>query len=234
MKYATHQSGLLAAEREVVLAPHQSQGNQLVLLLVGGAALYFFLNRPGAGEAAPPGGEAPGVPVVPAGGIAGVSVSGGAVMGSHLVEKVPGTKVAWNVEWNAGTKTANGLPVSWPYRLRVELGHNTIGGWKTASELGFPGVSVYDAAFSSALAPGVYNTQDLFDTPDDPNTNWDVQVKLFGRPSNDSGVPQAAGWLEVAYGEHVGAVRTIAGGAIPGGTITGVTVSQRRIGRSRR
>ena len=235
MKYAMHQSGLLAPESQVQTAP-QRQDNALLMLLAGGVALFLILKRSQEAGATPPSGETPGVPVVPSGGIAEVAVSGtkGAIMGSHAVEKIPGTMIAWNVAWNAGSTTATGLPVSWLYRLRVELGHNTFAGWKTAAELGFPGVSVADLAFSGSLAPGSYNTQDLFDTPDDPNTNWDVQAKLFGRPSDDNGAPQSNGWLELAFGEHVGAVRTISGSALPGGTISGITVSQRRLGRSRR
>ena len=113
MKYAMHQSGLLAPESQVQTAP-QRQDNALLMLLAGGVALFLILKRSQEAGATPPSGETPGVPVVPSGGIAEVAVSGtkGAIMGSHAVEKIPGTMIAWNVAWNAGSTTA-----TWPTRI---------------------------------------------------------------------------------------------------------------------
>ena len=203
------------------------QGDTLVLLALVGGVLWLVSRK---SSTTPPGGVT--APVTVEGGIASVQVASArqvASMGSHLIAKAPGTPIKVVVSWAANTKDGLSVPIAWRYKIVAQLGHNTIGGWQTAFQLGF-NVPGRLETITPLIPAGSYTATFDFVAPNDPNQVWDVRTELFGAKVNSTGIAPVTGtadsdFTSLATGEHVGAVLTT-GGVTVAGNISGVSVSQ--------
>lgn len=212
----------------------KDSGEDIGLLVLGGLALLSL----GGQDKGQNGGGGDGKRgVFPSGQINTVSVSRQATMGSHKLKKEYGSDIFVQVKWTAGTKDKAGNPIEWPYRLRAKLGHNTLGGWKLAEELGKAGVGTSELVLSFTLTwlKGPQDSWFQFGAPSqDENQEWDIRVSLEAKTSDAQGKPTDT-WTAVAKGEHVGAIVTVPVPAkdltaSPWGSVDTVDVWQDRLG----
>lgn len=198
------------------------KANQTLLLLAGGGLLLWLASRkPASGEGR----------VMLAGSIGGVQVETAqvATMGTHLVRKTPNALITARITWSALTRDGLGIGRAWPYKLIMELGHATIGGWQNAEQMGFPVAAISTTVTGAVTGPG--QILNAFATaPNAPNASWDVRVKLFAKNVDATGDAPVSGNLDSDFTilqtfTHTGAVLTTGSIALSG-TIDLIEVSQ--------
>lgn len=213
----------------------QSGGKGFLQIAALIAAAFLIFRKPAVdGNGGGDNGGGAGGPVTVNGRVSAVSVGQGAVMGTHLVEKVFGEGIKVETTFTVSAVDANGVGVPWNYRLVTKLGHNTLAGWKTSGELGFAdasrtfredGLSTFN--LNQAL-PNLFTAITIFIAPEDPNQEWDIRVELQAERSSTTGAPVTGDWVELATGQHPGAVLTVSGTTNLFGTVRAVNVSQPR------
>jgi len=204
------------------------------LLIVGGLAVLALMmaRKPKEGEAPQPTPRPTLGPAVVQGNLGIIQVTQGAAMAataSSPVLKVPNKLAMVSVPWLGTTTNAGGTRIAWPYRVRIRIGHNTALGWKDIGQL-FPAYSGEIYTSEVSLLGGQTEKWGLL-MPDDPNQIWDVHVHLLAKTSDAAGVP-TADWKELAFGELVGAFKTLPGAATVSGSLGTIVVSQQQsVGR---
>mgnify|MGYP001580768812 CR=1 FL=1 len=212
----------------------EQRGGGLVVLVLGGLALWAFSQRrsgvpspgsgvPGAGGVGP---ILPGDGGVQLGGSLGqISVNNQATMGTHRLAKLPQSNVQVTFTWQPDTRDmATKLLKPWNYRLIVRMGHNTVFGWKRSDELGFPNMWMFTTTIPgvTALQAATY----VFSAPNDPNQVWDIRVELAVATPDDRFAPTTT-YTKVSEGEHPGAFWVPEAGVQLGGSLGVVSVAQR-------
>lgn len=219
----------------------QRQKGSGMALLVGSvliAGLFLLRGRAeGGGDESPT--PAPVTEVILLGEVGQVTVSqqrvGRVAMGRHLVRKGPGDAIVVRVNGTVNATNQTGQPLTWPWRLRVRFGHNTLFGWRLPTDLGFPENGEEFISFSPFSGSLTFSRLTSFIAPRDDNQEWDIRIDIQAAKQDGAGNPIAGEWDTIAQGEHAGAVLTVDFAANLTGSIGDVTVSQRRrLGRASR
>lgn len=204
----------------------QRQEGLFALVIIGGVLWWMSRRRQNGGG----GGNGVIGPAQVGGGLGAIGLEDSVSLRTHLMLKVFGETITVRIPWVASTTDAIGNPINWRYLLVLELGHNTLAGWKNSGQLGFSESGKRTFSISMSLGtPGSKTSGATFTTPDDPDQRWDVQIKLFGARSDSSGVPASPTvWDELAFAEHPSALRSVDATVSIGGSIGTIGVSQER------
>ncbi len=207
------------------VAKQAQSGNQIAVLAALAAGLFLFLRRDKNGNGGNGGNGAVGQ-VTPSGQIGVITTT----MGSHHVQKTAGQTIQTRVAYAVTALDSTGNAVLWTFRIITRVGHNTVFGWREIGRL-FSGTESGIRTLNRinvSTPTGTVLTRDFFTAPHDPDQEWDVRVTLEAQRSDANGNPIPDDWIELATGEHVGAVRTIGGQAAVTGSVGSITVTQRR------
>lgn len=220
------------------VAEQRQKSGMGAFLAIGVLAIagLFFLRRDNGGDPDPDPTPVPTTEVILLGTVGQVSVSQTrrrhAGMARHLVLKGPGDGIVVRVNGEMEATNQTGQPIIWPWRLRVRFGHNTLFGWRTPDQLGFPENGEEFITFSPFSGSLTFSRLTSFIAPRDNNQEWDVRIDIQAAKHDGAGNPVTGEWDTIAQGEHAGAVRTVDFGANRTGNVGTVTVSKRdRLGR---
>ena len=218
------------ADPDTGLYVRQSQGRGgaagLVVLVIAGVVIWVASR--GSGRAVPPQ-EMPGTDAARVGGSLGsISVSATVPQASHQLPKdIGGAIINVRYAWFGDTRDAGGTAINWPYQLITRMGHNTLFGWRQATDL-LPVAPLLSQSAVHETTRGENAVSTIFGVPNDPGQEWDFRVWLFalrsdaqgnpiGTPTEqisgtedlDSGVQDVGQWRGLAYAQHPGAIISV-------------------------
>lgn len=209
----------------------------LAIVALGAFALFAFVNRGKNGGA---NGGVPGTgggQAILGATIQNIALAQNARMGRHLISKAAGKDTAIViVTWTPGTVDWQRRSTLWPYRLRAEIGHQTVLGWKNALELGKSSQGPLFAVITGLTGVQMQVRMPNFDIPNENNQKWDVQVKVQAADSDNMGTPIPDTWKDAAFAKHEDALISFRDtSAIASASIEAIQVNQsyRQIGVGR-
>ena len=238
------------ADPDTGLYVRQSQGGGgaagLVVLVVAGVVIWAVSR--GSGRAVPPQ-EMPGTEAARVGGGLGtITVAATVPQASHQLPKdIGGAIINVRYAWFGDTRDAGGTAINWPYQLITRMGHNTLFGWRQATDL-LPVAPLLSQSAVHETTRGENAVSSIFGVPNDPGQEWDFRAWLFALRSDAQGNPigsptetisgtqaldgrvQDVGqWRGLAFAEHPGAIISVEPDetATVSGRLGIVTVNQR-------